>query len=112
MIDNDGVVCASGVEGDIAVKTSPSRPFWLFSGYVDDAERTASVFRAGKDGDEFYLTGDRGYVDEEGYFWFLARDDDVIITAGYRVGPFEVRIWLREEKEGAERLCHSDSGHL
>ena len=58
MIDNDGVVCASGVEGDIAVKTPPSRPFWLFSGYVDDAERTASVFRCSKDGDEFYLTGD------------------------------------------------------
>jgi len=41
-------------------------------------------------GEKFYLTGDRGYLDEDGYLWFVGRGDDVIITSGYRVGPFEV----------------------
>ena len=89
IIDAVGNVCHPGVEGDIALKTTFRRPPGLFVGYVDDAERTASVF-VQRGGDEFYLTGDRGYLDEDGYLWFVARGDDVIITAGYRVGPFEV----------------------
>ena len=90
IIDSEGRDCQPGKEGDIALKITPQRPLGLFAGYVDDPKRTASVCVCRGD-DEFYLTGDRGYLDEDGYLWFVARDDDVIITAGYRVGPFEVR---------------------
>ncbi|XP_066496515.1 acyl-coenzyme A synthetase ACSM3, mitochondrial-like [Tiliqua scincoides] len=74
-----------GKEGDIALKIKPSRPLGLFLGYVDDPEKTASTIRG-----DFYLTGDRGMCDEDGYIQFLGRADDIILSAGYRIGPFEV----------------------
>ncbi|KAK7507797.1 hypothetical protein BaRGS_00000762 [Batillaria attramentaria] len=80
-----------GEEGVIAVRCHPKRPVGLFSRYVDDPERMASVFHG-----DFFLTGDRGYVDEDNYFWFVGRADDVIISAGYRIGPFEVESALLE----------------
>lgn len=63
----------------------PDSPVGLFSGYLNDQDRTESCFIG-----EYYLTGDRGYCDEDGYIWFISRSDDVIVTSGYRVGPFEV----------------------
>lgn len=57
----------------------------LFCGYLDEPERTAKVVRGG-----FYHTGDKAWVDEDGYFWFLGRTDDLIKSSGYRIGPFEV----------------------
>jgi acetyl-CoA synthetase len=65
----------------------PESPLAWFKGYDGDASKTAEKFGGGG---RWYLTGDTGMVDEDGYFHFSARDDDVIIMAGYRIGPFEV----------------------
>jgi acetyl-CoA synthetase len=68
--------------GDIAVhKDAPA----LFKGYFRDPERTAESFRG-----DWYLTGDQAKMDEDGYFWFEGRADDIIISSGYTIGPFEV----------------------
>lgn len=77
---------APGVLGRVAMDLSQSPLSW-FSGYYGDADKTAEKFTA--DG-RWYVSGDTGLVDENGYFCFSARDDDVIIMAGYRIGPFEV----------------------
>jgi len=77
---------AGVVEARIAVDVPASPLFW-FGGYLDAPERTAERFTgAGR----WYLTGDTGRVDEDGYFFFTARDDDVILASGYRIGPFDV----------------------
>lgn len=91
IIDDRGLVQKPGIEGQIAVRVSPDRPLGLFKEYRADPERTKSVFL-----DEWYLTGDRGYRDPDGYFWFVSRADDVIISSGYRIGPFEVESALQE----------------
>lgn len=90
VVDDDGVICADGEEGNIAVGTDPW-PVGLFRGYWRDEERTAQVFRHG-----WYYTGDRAYRDEDGYLWFVGRADDVILSAAYRIGPFEVESALIE----------------
>lgn len=74
------------VEGQIAVDAPGSRLFW-FAGYDSSPEKTAERFTG--DG-RWYLTGDTGRVDEDGYYTFTARDDDVILAAGYRIGPFDI----------------------
>lgn len=89
--DEKGREVAVGETGLIAVDIGRKRPFGLFGGYRDDPERTANVFRNG-----FYYTGDRASMDVDGYFWFYSRADDVIISAGYRIGPFEVESMLIE----------------
>ncbi len=91
IIDEEGNVLPPGEEGDIAVRVRPERPPGLFLGYRDDPERTAACFRG-----DWYLTGDRGLRDEEGFFWFVGRADDVILSSGYRIGPFEVESALLE----------------
>jgi acetyl-CoA synthetase len=83
--DTDQPVPAGEV-GRMAIDLSESPLAW-FGGYQDDAEKSAEKFSA--DG-RWYLTGDAGRVDEDGYCYFSARDDDVIIMAGYRIGPFDV----------------------
>jgi acetyl-CoA synthetase/medium-chain acyl-CoA synthetase len=90
IVDDDGVVLAPGQEGNIAVQTDP-RPVGLFDGYWRDDDRTRSVFQHG-----WYYTGDRGTRDADGYLWFVGRADDVILSAGYRIGPFEVESALLE----------------
>jgi acyl-coenzyme A synthetase/AMP-(fatty) acid ligase len=97
VIDDQGQVLGPGQEGHVAVRVKPERPVGLFSGYWRDPEATASAFRG-----DFYDTGDRAYVDEDGYFWFVARDDDVITSAAYRIGPFEVESALVEHPAVAE----------
>jgi len=77
--------------GEIAVHIAPERPPSLFLEYWKNAEETASVFRG-----EWYLTGDQAIRDVDGYLWFVGRADDVIISAGYRIGPFEVESALLE----------------
>ncbi|KAH0631910.1 hypothetical protein JD844_019811 [Phrynosoma platyrhinos] len=72
IIDEEGNILPSGKEGDIAIRIKPTRPFCLFTQYTDDPERTASTIRG-----NFYITGDRGIKDEDGYFWFVGRADDV-----------------------------------
>jgi acyl-coenzyme A synthetase/AMP-(fatty) acid ligase len=97
VIDDQGQVLGPGQEGHVAVRVRPERPVGLFSGYWRDPEATAAAFRG-----DFYDTGDRAYVDEDGYFWFVARDDDVITSAAYRIGPFEVESALVEHPAVAE----------
>ncbi|MCL5971995.1 MAG: acyl--CoA ligase [Firmicutes bacterium] len=91
IIDSDGLPLAPGQEGDIAIKTLPHRPAGLFVEYLGDPEGTKSRMIG-----NYYITGDRAYKDEDGYFWFMGRADDVIISSGYRIGPFEVESLLIE----------------
>jgi len=77
-------------EGRIAIKVDPS-PAGMFRGYLGNDEENAKSFVNG-----WYYTGDKAYKDEDGYFWFIGRDDDVIKASGYRIGPFEVESALLE----------------
>ena len=97
VIDEGGQVLPANTEGDIAIRVDPVRPVGLFKEYWKEPDRTALSFRDG-----WYLTGDRAYVDEDGYFWFVGRSDDVILTSGYRIGPFEVESALIEHPAVAE----------
>lgn len=97
VIDDEGNVVPPNTEGDIAVRVKPNRPVGLFKEYWKEPERTASVFKG-----DWYLTGDRAYRDDDGYFWFVGRADDVILTSGYRIGPFEVESALIEHPAVAE----------
>uniref|UniRef100_A0A8C0VHK0 medium-chain acyl-CoA ligase n=1 Tax=Cyanistes caeruleus TaxID=156563 RepID=A0A8C0VHK0_CYACU len=91
IVDDHGAVVPAGEEGTIGIRVKPTRPFCLFSEYLDNPEKTAACMRG-----DFYLTGDRGVMDEEGYVWFVGRADDIINSAGYRIGPFEVESALIE----------------
>lgn len=86
VIDEAGAVVPPGEIGDVAVH---GRPPSLFLGYWKDEAATRRARRG-----EWYLTGDRGRRDEDGWLWFVGRADDVIISAGYRIGPFEVEAAL------------------
>jgi acyl-coenzyme A synthetase/AMP-(fatty) acid ligase len=97
IIDHDGAIVPPNTEGEIAVRVKPTRPLGLFKEYWKEPERTANAFRG-----DWYLTGDRAYRDEDGYFWFVGRADDVILTSGYRIGPFEVESALIEHPAVAE----------
>ena len=77
--------------GEVAVRVKPERPPSLFLEYWKNPEETASVFRG-----DWYLTGDQATRDADGYLWFVGRADDVIISGGYRIGPFEVESALLE----------------
>jgi acyl-coenzyme A synthetase/AMP-(fatty) acid ligase len=96
IVDDEGNVLADGREGHIAVRTDPW-PVGLFRGYWRDEDLTAAVFRNG-----WYYTGDRARRDEDGYIWFVGRADDVILSAAYRIGPFEVESALLEHPAVAE----------
>jgi acyl-coenzyme A synthetase/AMP-(fatty) acid ligase len=96
IVDDDGRVLDDYEEGHIAVHTDPW-PIGLFRGYWQDEQLTAEVFRNG-----WYYTGDRGRRDEDGYIWFIGRADDVILSAAYRIGPFEVESALIEHPSVAE----------
>ncbi|HET6683355.1 MAG TPA: AMP-binding protein [Gaiella sp.] len=94
VIDERAQVCGPGVEGDIALF---GRPPTLFAGYWEAREESDAAFRDG-----WYITGDRGVQDEEGYLWFVGRADDVILSSAYRIGPFEVESALLEHTAVAE----------
>ncbi|MCQ6274400.1 acyl--CoA ligase [Bacillus sp. V3B] len=82
IINDKGEICDVGEVGDIAVhKDTPA----LFKEYYKEPERTAKQYRG-----DYYVTGDQAKKDEEGYFWFEGRSDDIIISSGYTIGPFEV----------------------
>ncbi|XP_042827652.1 acyl-coenzyme A synthetase ACSM3, mitochondrial isoform X1 [Panthera tigris] len=97
ILDINGNVLPPGEEGDIGIQVLPNRPLGLFAHYIDNPTKTASTLRG-----NFYITGDRGYMDEDGYFWFVARSDDIILSSGYRIGPFEVESALIEHPAVAE----------
>ncbi|MGH2825761.1 MAG: acyl-CoA synthetase, partial [Actinomycetota bacterium] len=75
VVDNDGDVLDSGSEGHVAIRVKPTRPVGLFQEYWRDPDATTGAFRG-----DWYYTGDRAYVDDDGYFWFVGRSDDVIIS--------------------------------
>lgn len=97
VIDEEGNRLPPGREGDIAIRVEPDRPLGLFKEYWKNPEAMAASFHHG-----WYVTGDRGMTDDDGYFWFVGRADDVIISAGYRIGPFEVESALIEHPAVAE----------
>lgn len=97
IIDDAGKALPPNEEGDIAIRVKPAPAPGLFMEYRGDKERYAACFVG-----DWYITGDRGTVDEEGYFWFVSRADDVILSAGYRIGPFEVESALIEHPAVAE----------
>ncbi len=94
VVDANGAICEPGEVGDIAVRGKPPS---LFLGYYKNEEETAASHRG-----EWYLTGDRAQVDDDGYFWFVGRADDVISSGAYRIGPFEVESALLEHPAVAE----------
>jgi acetyl-CoA synthetase len=95
IINEEGLPVLPGEVGDIAVhKDAPA----LFKEYYKDPERTAMSFRG-----DYYITGDQAKLDEDGYFWFEGRSDDIIISSGYTIGPFEVEDALT--KHAAVREC-------
>ena len=85
LIDADGRSVEAGEQGQIVVRFGDKKPVGLFQGYYRDPERTAEVLHDG-----VYYTGDVAWKDEDGYYWFVGRADDVIKSSGYRIGPFEV----------------------
>jgi acetyl-CoA synthetase len=91
VVDDDGQPVRSGEVGNVVVRCEPERPVGLFPGYHNDPSATARAFRG-----PFYFTGDKAAMDEDGYFWFEGRDDDVITSSAYRIGPFEVESVLVE----------------
>ncbi len=85
LIGPDGGPVEDGEQGEIIIRTGDTKPLGLFKEYLNDPELTASVWSDG-----IYHTGDVAWRDEDGYFWFVGRTDDVIKSSGYRIGPFEV----------------------
>ncbi|KAK5218335.1 hypothetical protein LTR72_008938 [Exophiala xenobiotica] len=103
VLDGQGNITKNGEEGDIAIEMgtnttadSDSDFFGMFEGYIDKTsgkiDDKITTFGNGK---RFYITGDRATRDQDGYFWFVGRSDDVINSSGYRIGPFEVESTLK-----------------
>ncbi|WOF16335.1 AMP-binding protein [Methanoplanus sp. FWC-SCC4] len=88
--DDDGKPVETGESGRIAIKMDP-KPLGMFMRYLDNPEANEESFIG-----DYYYTGDKAYQDEEGYFWFVGRSDDVIKSSGYRIGPFEVESAIME----------------
>ncbi|MGG5506517.1 MULTISPECIES: acyl-CoA synthetase [unclassified Myroides] len=89
--DEEGRELPHNEEGNICVRTDTGKINGIFKEYMFDKERQRQVFKNG-----VYFTGDKAYKDEEGYIWFIGRDDDVIKASDYRIGPFEVESVLLE----------------
>ena len=85
LIKPDGTPCEDGEKGEIVVRVNNTKPVGLFKCYYRDEELTKKVWHDG-----LYHTGDVAWRDEDGYYWFEGRIDDVIKSSGYRIGPFEV----------------------
>ncbi len=91
IVNGEGESCKTEEVGEIIIKIDEGRPFGMFGGYYRDAERTEKVFEGG-----VYHTGDTAWRDEDGYFWFVGRTDDLIKSSGYRISPFEVEEVLHQ----------------
>ena len=85
LLDDDHLPVAAGTEGNVAVQVMPYRPLGLMAGYIDPPEKNKEVFIG-----EWYLTGDVARRDEEGFFWFVGRADDVFKSSDYRISAFEL----------------------
>lgn len=98
LLDESGQPCEDGVRGEICIRADRDhRPLGLFKGYYRDEALTESVWHDG-----YYHTGDLAWRDQDGYYWFVGRDDDVIKSSGYRIGPFEVENALMTHPAVAE----------
>jgi medium-chain acyl-CoA synthetase len=108
IIGDDGAELAANEVGDVAVRDHPPS---LFREYWKNPAETAASWRG-----EWYITGDRARRDDDGYLWFVGRADDVIISAGYRIGPFEVESALLEHPAVLESAVvakpHPDRGAI
>ena len=91
LVDDGGNSCEIGEEGQIVIYTDQNPPVGMFNGYYRDENLTKKVWH-----DDIYYTGDMAWRDEDGYYWFVGRADDVIKSSGYRIGPFEVESALME----------------
>ena len=91
IVDPDGVEVAPGETGEIVIDIRDGAPVGLFTEYYRDKEKTEEVMHDG-----FYHTGDTAWRDEDGYFFYVGRVDDIIKSSGYRIGPFEVESVIME----------------
>lgn len=91
LVNNEGKRCGIGENGEIVVHTDKKIPCGLFKGYYKDEEKTKEAWHDG-----LYHTGDIAWRDEDGYFWYVGRIDDVIKSSGYRIGPFEIENVIME----------------
>ena len=91
LLDPDGNPVGTGENGEICIKTGDKVPCGLFSGYYRDDDKTREVWHDG-----YYHTGDVAWKDEDGFFWYVGRADDVIKSSGYRIGPFEIESVIME----------------
>ena len=91
IVDPDGNPVKPGETGEIIIRTDKKVPCGLFLGYYNDEEKTKEVWHDG-----CYHTGDTAWKDEDGYFWYVGRVDDVIKSSGYRIGPFEIESVIME----------------
>ncbi len=91
LVDSDGNPVKNGDTGEIVVRTDKHIPCGLFNGYYNDEEKTKAVWHDG-----MYHTGDTAWRDEDGYYWYVGRVDDLIKSSGYRIGPFEIESVVME----------------
>ena len=91
ILDPDGNPVPDGETGEIVVRTSDKVPCGLFAGYYKNQEKTDEVWHDG-----YYHTGDTAWRDEDGFYWYVGRVDDVIKSSGYRIGPFEIESVIME----------------
>ena len=91
LVDEKGRPVPKGEVGEIVVDVSQGKPVGLFNGYYNDEENTKKVWHDG-----YYHTRDTAWCDEDGYYWYVGRTDDVIKSSGYRIGPFEIESVLME----------------
>ena len=91
IVDPDGNPVTDGEVGEIVVRTDKAVPCGLFAGYYRNEEKTAEVWHDG-----MYHTGDTAWRDEDGFYWYVGRVDDVIKSSGYRIGPFEIESVIME----------------
>ena len=91
LVDSDGNEVNVGENGEIVINVKDGAPCGLFKGYYKDEEKTKEVWHDG-----FYHTGDVAWKDEDGFYWYVGRVDDVIKSSGYRIGPFEIESVIME----------------
>ena len=91
LVDTEGNPVEDGINGEIVIRTDPKPTCGVFLGYYQEPEKTDAVWHDG-----MYHTGDLAWRDEDGYYWYVGRADDVIKSSGYRIGPFEIESTIME----------------